>query len=102
MTQHLKYTTQHIYPKLIAFMDATRMYKLPINWNKVAVLVKKHNHDIREVKRILPRELRSINFAKHATLIGQKITLGENMNQAVQDRLTKAKGSWKLIKRRDF
>ena len=30
----------HIYPKLIAFKEATRKYKLPINWIKVVILVK--------------------------------------------------------------
>ena len=41
---------EEIYPELIAFAEATNGYRLPINWNKVAILVKKHDTSIRSLK----------------------------------------------------
>ena len=42
--------TEEIYPKLIAFEQATKDYKLPINWKNVKILIKKHDENIREIK----------------------------------------------------
>ena len=66
------------------------------------VLVRKQDTNIREIKRAIPERFRGINFVKKATLVGQQITLGNSTTGAVQERLNKAKGAWKLIKYRAF
>ena len=63
-----------IYPKLQAFDKATNDYQLPINWDKVTILVRKHDHEIREIKRTMPTKYRCIKFSKSTTLLGQEIS----------------------------
>ena len=45
-TLNVQNATQ-IYPKLVAFKDATRIYKLPTNWNYVVIVVEKHDPDFK-------------------------------------------------------
>ena len=61
-----------IYPKLAECRGAARKYRLPTNWNKVDILVKKHDNDIRKVKKITPYGFREIQFTNCTTLFGQK------------------------------
>ena len=64
--------TEEIYPKLAAFGEETKDYRLPINWEKVKILIKKHDANIRELKKIAPQKYRDIQFVKKPTLLGQK------------------------------
>ena len=58
--------------KLVAFKEATRKYRLPINWNKLVILVKKHDHGRRQIKKIAHPEFRGKQFAKCTTILGGK------------------------------
>ena len=62
-----------IYQKLQAFDNATNGYQLPTNWDRTTILVRKHDHKIRETKRTMPTKYRCIKFAKSTTLHGKEI-----------------------------
>ena len=64
--------SSYLYPKLQAFDKATGEFRLPINWGKVTVLVRKHNSEIMGIKRTMPIEYRNLKFAKTTTLLGNK------------------------------
>ena len=59
--------------RLRAFGNAARTFKLPISWNKVAILVKKHNHEIREIRKTLPLKYRNVKFTETAKVLGVNI-----------------------------
>ena len=92
--------TEESYPKLLAPGHASKYYKPPLNWAKVAISVRQRDAEIRELNKITPRNYRGVKFSKTATLLGQKITLGRTTTAAVQERINKAMGAWRTIKRR--
>ena len=49
----------------------------------------------------MPRKYRGVKFIK-TTLLGHQVTMNDNTTRSVQERITKAKGSWKAIERRAF
>ena len=75
-------------------------YKIKINSNKVKIIVRKKDAELRKFRKKLPEKFRDIKFEKEGTILGQKVSLQNNTNIAVNARLSKAKGAWGIIKKR--
>ena len=90
-----------IYGKLTKYAEASKEYKINISWNKVVIIVKNKNSDIKNFREILLGKYRGIKFQKEGTYPGQRISL-QNTNIAINERLKKTKGEWNLIKNRLF
>ena len=67
--------TKQIYGKLESFGRAMNYHGVGINQDKIAILARAVGREIREIKKILPKRYRGVQFAKEATLLWQRIDL---------------------------
>ena len=99
----IKTTDAHeIYPKLKIFEECAKARDIHINWDKILIITDEKTYATYEVAKRLPERFKKIRFVTHGTLLGQQINMQGKTNQAIQARLNKAKGAWKIIKHRIF
>ena len=77
-------------------------YQIQINWGKIKIIINELDYTVQAIKKKLPGKYRGIEFARTGALLGQKINLHGNTNDAAKTRLNKAKGAWGIIKGRIF
>ena len=58
---------------------------------KVLIITKESNSEIRAVKEIMPEQYRDVIFAQKDTLLGPEIAINRNRNLGPNGRLIKAK-----------
>ena len=87
-----------IYPKIKTFEECAKTFQININCDKIKIIYKQTHFSHAAVRNILPGKYRNIQFLTNGLLLGQQITLNNQTNCTVMNRLQKARGAWNILK----
>ena len=82
--------------KLLAYEKSTTKYSLEINWKKVNILTT----NTKEINTLGNNHYSNIKYVNKGKILGHLMTADSKMDQAVNDRLNKAKYAWILINKK--
>ena len=87
---------EHILIKLKSYGKSTIEYELETNWSKVNILTSNKN----DTNLFIEEPYNKIKYVRKCKILGHMMTADSKMNEAVDDRLNKAKGAWEMMNKK--